>query len=62
MLNELSEVNVNLPNDSDEKLVNILFCYSLENWSLLNAAIRYMTDSKHFNRLFSVGGISCFGI
>ena len=50
MLNELSEVDVNLPNASDEKLVNILFCYSLENWSLLNTSLRYMTDSKDFGR------------
>ena len=50
MLNELCEVNVNLQNASDENLVNIIFCYSLENWSLLNASIRYMTDSKHFSR------------
>ena len=49
-LNELCEVDVNLQNVSDENLVNILFCYSLGNWSLLNASIRYMTDSKHFSR------------
>ena len=38
MLNELCEVDINLPNASDEKLVNILFCYSLEYWSLLNVS------------------------
>ena len=50
MLNQLCEVDVNLQNVSDENLVNILFCYSLGNWSLLNASIKYMTDSKHFSR------------
>ena len=40
MLNELCELDVNLQNVSDENLVNILFCYSLGNWSLLNASIR----------------------
>ena len=38
MLNELSEVDVNLQNASDDNLVNF-FCYSLGNWSLLNASI-----------------------
>ena len=38
MLNELCEVDVNLQNVSDENLVNILFCYSLGNWSMLNAS------------------------
>ena len=37
MSNELCEVDVNLQNVYDENLVNILFCYSVENWSLLNA-------------------------
>ena len=50
MLNELCEIDVNLQNVSDRNLVNILFCYSLGNWSLLNASIRYMTDIKHFSR------------
>ena len=39
-LNELCEVDVNLQNISDKNLVNIHFCYSLRNWSLLNASIR----------------------
>ena len=49
-LNELCEVDVNLQNASDENLVNILLCYSLGNWSLLNASIRYKTDLKHVSR------------
>ena len=40
MLNELCEVGVNLQNVSDENLVNVLFCYSLGDWSLLKASIR----------------------
>ena len=52
MFNELSEVDVNLPDASDEKLVNILygsflFSYS-QNWSILNSSIRYIIDSNHF--------------
>ena len=37
LLNELCKVDVKIPNDSDENLVNILFCYGLENLSFLNA-------------------------
>ena len=52
MFNELSEVDVNLPDASDEKLVNILygsflFSYS-QNWSILNSSIGYIIDSNHF--------------
>ena len=46
----VNEVDVNLQIASDENLVNILFCYSLENRSFLNASVRYMADSKHFSR------------
>ena len=50
MLNELCEVDFNLQNASDENLVNILLCYSLGNWSLLNASIRYKIDLKLVSR------------
>ena len=55
MFNELCEVGVNLPNASDEKLVNILlygsslFSYS-QNQSVLNSSIRYIIDLNHFSR------------
>ena len=54
MFNELSEVDVNLPNASDEKLVNILlyesslFSYS-QNWSILNSSVRYIINSNRFS-------------
>ena len=52
--NELFEVDNNLPNASDEKLVNILlygcsiFSYS-QNQSILNLSIKYIIDSNHFS-------------
>ena len=51
-LNELCEVDVNFENVSDENLGNILFCYSLGNWSLLNASIKTVIwrIQKHFSR------------
>ena len=54
MFNGLCEVDVNLPNASDEELVNILlygsllFSYS-QNWFVLNLSTRYIIDSNHFS-------------
>ena len=58
MFNEFCEVDVNLTNASDEKLVNILsygsslFSYS-QNRSILNSSIRYI----HF--YFAIVSMSC---
>ena len=66
MFNELCEVDVNLPNASDEKLVNIisyrnsLFSYN-QNRSILNSSIRYIIDSNCFSGfIFSVGVSSIY--
>ena len=54
MFNELCELDVNLPNASGEKLVNILlygsslFSYN-QNRSNLNSSIRYIIDSNRFS-------------
>ena len=54
MFNGLCEADVNLPNASDEELVNILlygsslFSYS-QNWCVLNLSTRYIIDSNHFS-------------
>ena len=51
IFNKLCEVDVNLLNASDEKLVNILlhgnslFSYN----QILNLSIRYIIDSNHFS-------------
>ena len=54
MFNELCEVEFNLLNASDEKLVNILLYGSSlfscsQNRSILNLSIRYIIDLNHFS-------------
>ena len=66
MFNELCEVDVNLLNASNKKLVNILlygssfFSYS-QIRSILNLSIRYTIDSNRFSgSIFGVGVISTY--
>ena len=61
MFNDLGKVDVDLPNASDKKPVNIflygssLFSYN-QNRSILNSSIRYIIDSNRFSEsIFSMG-------
>ena len=61
MFNDLGKVDVDLPNASDKKLVNIflygssLFSYN-QNRSILNSSVRYIIDSNRFSEsIFSMG-------
>ena len=54
LFNELCEIDINLPNLSEEKFLNIiLYGSSLfsdnEHQSILNSTIKYITDSNHFS-------------
>ena len=53
LFNELCEIDMNLPNLSEEKLLNIILCGSCyssdtQNQSILNSTIKYIRDSNHF--------------
>ena len=54
LFHELCEIDMNLPNLSEEKFVNIiLYGSSLfsdsQNRSILNSTIKYITDSNRFS-------------
>ena len=61
-INELWEIDMNLPNLSEKKFLNIILYGSShfsdsQNQSILNSTIKYITDSNHFSRpIFWSGG------
>ena len=68
LFNELCEIDMTLPNLSEEKFLNIiLYGSSLfsdsQNQSLLNSTIKYITDSNRFRgSIFQSGGRYSFYI
>ena len=61
-INELWEIDMNLPNLSEKKFLNIILYGSShfsdsQNQSILNSTIKYITDSNHFSGpIFWSGG------
>ena len=54
LLNELCEIDMNLPNLSEEKFLNIIlygssFFSDSQNQSIFNSTIKYITDSNCFS-------------
>ena len=62
LFNKFCEIDMNLPNLSEDKFLNIILYGSShfsdsQNQSILNSTIMYKTDSNHFSgSIFQSGG------